>query len=517
MIRITPFFLKFLSLIVILNSNIFLGYTQTPIIFSDIESEMKIGSYSAIFEDTLSNKTIDNVLGSPFILSSTDVLNLDVSKSTFWIKFKIENKTNVNNLLLHITNPMIDEITLYSVKNYNVEQQESITSSVPIYKRKYNHQDFIFDLDITSNTLSEFIIKVKSSKMIILPIRIGTSRIIDKNTRTKDLIFGIFFGIMLVMFLYNLFIYFTVRDSSYLYYVIYILIVTLTQLSFQGYTYKYIWPKNIWLINHSFFILSAMVGISAGEFIKYFLEIKKYSKYLYNGFYFFYALYVLGLVFMFSKSYQISHKLIDLTALSISFYILFAAFKIMRKGNRSAIFLLISWGVFLAGVTIFAMKNFGILPSNNFTEYTMPMGAAIETVLLSFALAARINDYKREKEESQKIAFIALEDKEKLVREHNVMLEQKVEERTIELNKTLNNLKETQSQLVDAEKMASLGQLTAGIAHEINNPINFVSSNISPLKQDIDDLKTIIEKYNEINTNNFDEKIKEVEALRSEL
>ncbi len=59
----------------------------------------------------------------------------------------------------------------------------------------------------------------------------------------------------------------------------------------------------------------------------------------------------------------------------------------------------------------------------------------------------------------------------------------------------MGELKEAQTQLVDAEKMASLGQLTAGVAHEINNPINFVSSNISPLKQDIEDLKEILEKY----------------------
>ncbi|HAL81224.1 MAG TPA: hypothetical protein DCO83_02480 [Mucilaginibacter sp.] len=71
-------------------------------------------------------------------------------------------------------------------------------------------------------------------------------------------------------------------------------------------------------------------------------------------------------------------------------------------------------------------------------------------------------------------------------------MELKVNERTVELsesnqelNKTLDDLKQAQGQLVEAEKMASLGQLTAGIAHEINNPINFVTSNITPLNRDI--------------------------------
>lgn len=63
------------------------------------------------------------------------------------------------------------------------------------------------------------------------------------------------------------------------------------------------------------------------------------------------------------------------------------------------------------------------------------------------------------------------------------------------LNETMTNLKETQSQLIQSEKMASLGQLTAGVAHEINNPINFVSANIKPLKEDLSDLIKCINYY----------------------
>ncbi|MEN9522974.1 MAG: hypothetical protein RL065_1351, partial [Bacteroidota bacterium] len=66
-----------------------------------------------------------------------------------------------------------------------------------------------------------------------------------------------------------------------------------------------------------------------------------------------------------------------------------------------------------------------------------------------------------------------------------------------ELNETLVKLQTTQQQLVQSEKMASLGQLTAGVAHEINNPINFVSSSIGSLKRDIDDVKLLLKTYQE--------------------
>jgi C4-dicarboxylate-specific signal transduction histidine kinase len=57
-----------------------------------------------------------------------------------------------------------------------------------------------------------------------------------------------------------------------------------------------------------------------------------------------------------------------------------------------------------------------------------------------------------------------------------VRLEKKVEERTIRLKQSLEELKQTQNQLIQKEKMASLGELTAGIAHEIKNPLNFVNN-----------------------------------------
>ena len=156
----------------------------------------------------------------------------------------------------------------------------------------------------------------------------------------------------------------------------------------------------------------------------------------------------------------------------------------------------------------------------------MPIGAALEVILLSLALADRINIFKAEKEKSQEETLKALQENEKIIREQNVVLELKVNERTHELsesnqelNSTLENLKQTQTQLVESEKMASLGQLTAGIAHEINNPINFVTSNINPLKRDIEmvlNALTVIENVG-LSDVSTDDKLKQIKEYKEEL
>ncbi|MBT9311839.1 sensor histidine kinase [Leptothoe kymatousa] len=74
-------------------------------------------------------------------------------------------------------------------------------------------------------------------------------------------------------------------------------------------------------------------------------------------------------------------------------------------------------------------------------------------------------------------------------------LESRVEERTRELSNTVHKLKDTQAQLIQTEKMSSLGQMVAGIAHEINNPISFIQGNIEPLEDYFQDLLALLDTY----------------------
>ncbi len=110
------------------------------------------------------------------------------------------------------------------------------------------------------------------------------------------------------------------------------------------------------------------------------------------------------------------------------------------------------------------------------------------------------------------------------LKKHEEALEREVIRQTAQINQqkeeilaTLENLKETQAQLLDADKMASLGQLTAGIAHEINNPINFVFAGINSLKANINDVLEVLEAYSEITDENVAQQLEEVNALKEDI
>ena len=485
----------------------------------------KIGQQAEVFS-TSEELSIKQVMEQGnFQPIDTKVPNLGVSNQTHWIRFTVKSQDSFEKILLDINNPILDIVNLYKKLENGYEVVLS-GEKVPIHKRYLNHQDFIFPLDFKDYQQErDFILEVKSGEQVILPLVLGESEAVEENLLLRDLIMGLYFGLILVMFFYNIFIYFTTRDSSYLIYVFYILSVGLVQANLQGFTYKFLWPSSPWMATHSIYILNTTTAFLAVAFMRSFVHIKQLLPKLNRWLNLFLLLYIVGLVIAIMGEYNTAYSFMNVAALLLSFYMLVVLALAVRRGSRPAKFFLIAWSVFLVGIIIFVLKDASVIPYNTFTAFILQIGSGLEVVLLSFGLADKINLLKKEKEESQKQALEASKENERIVKQQNIMLEAQVDVRTKELRstnhdleKTLSDLKSAQTQLVDQEKMASLGQLTAGIAHEINNPINFVTSNVSPLKRDVDDIFEVLDKYDVIKDGSqFDAEKESIEALKEEI
>lgn len=495
---------------------------QEPVIFKG--NNLVIGNHVSILEDPTNKLSIKEVVNSnAFIPSNVPIPNLQLSRSDFWIRFSIKNESDQEQILLALEYPMLSTCEFYSMVDGRV-QKLSYDEAFSI--RKYKHQNFIFDINLSKETTSVYYLRVKSSEQMVLPLIIGSEKTIMEKLVTNDLAWGIFIGLILVMVVYNFFIWLSVKDSSYFYYVFYSLFVGLTQITLSGYTYRFIFSNSPELNHLSIILFAGLAGVTGNLFMMHFLQTRENTPKLHKATYVSIFIYSAAIVLRLLGYDQASYRAIDIAAVTTVLLTFTVTISLSLKGYRPAILFLLAFSLFFTGLLLFVLRNLGIVPYNDFSNYTKEGGIALNVVVLAFALADKINTFKREKERSQEETLMALKENERIIREQNINLETKVNERTQELsqansdlNQTLIDLKEAEGQLVEAEKMASLGQLTAGIAHEINNPINFVTSNITPLNRDVDLLINFIEEMEKIGLSDLsvEEKKSQIEEHKEEL
>ncbi len=477
-------------------------------------------------EDKTGALSVNEAAVAPFFKSPSDVPGFFVSASSFWVKFIVENTTEDPKLVINLEHATLDDAVLY-YPSETLDGFDSIalSESRPFANRKYNYQTYMFDAQVKKGEQKTFFLKVRASEQLLIPITVGHVERTFEKIATNDLIFGLYIGLILVMVLYNLFLFFSTRESSYFYYVLYMVFVGITQAQLQGYTFRFLWPNTPVINNYAAFLVPFFNGLAALEFIRNFLNLKSVSRRFNRGIFLFEGLYCISLVLGVMGMFRGAQVAVQLTAFCTAFYVLGICSFLAAKQIHGAKTLLIAWSIFLCSVIVFVLRNVGILPYNYLTFYALQIGSAVEAVLLSLALADRINTYRRNQELARKEALKASLENERLVKDQNIILEQQVHERTQELedandnlNHTLSQLKNAQSQLVESEKMVSLGQLTAGIAHEINNPINFVTSNIKPLELDVSDLLSVIKKYEAVDTSkNVEEQFIEINAYKKQI
>lgn len=480
--------------------------------------ERVLAGYNISYMEMKDSTSLEEALQKgTFIANTKDVLNFGLSNSYYWIKLPLVNRTGGSTLTVNIDQATLNMVQVYQPDSEGVYRRTYLAgTNYPFSAREGNSPSYMVTANVKTGDTTTLYIQAKSNSPMLVPIIISRKRVALEYQNERNSVFYVYIGIMACMFFYNLFLMFSIKDDrSYIWYVIHTLLVALTQASFLGYTFQLIWPDSPWMARQSIFILTCLVSIAGILFLQSFLQTRKFTPRINRLFYIFFASYGIIMLLSLLGFGTLSYKLLQPTQLLVAIFILYLAGTLVKRGFKQARFYLLSWSLFMVAIITFALKDFDIIPYNTFTATLMLTGSAVQVVLLSFALADKINIL-------QATTIRVTKENLKMIEERNTELEMRVQERTQELlatneelTETLDDLKQAQSQLVESEKMASLGQLTAGIAHEINNPINFVTSNVSPLKRDVGmllDAMEIIENIGLNETLTTEEKKKQIQA-----
>ncbi len=489
-----------------------------------------LGKQIEFFTDTVSAYDVSNIANCPkFQISKLQVPVITTPRYNIWARFTLKNATDRSNFLFTINYAYISNLWLYKLDSADKLSLVTHTgNSLPYTDRPYENINFIFPFSIAPSETQTYYVKIYSVHPLELPLSITDNEGESRNYFQQNFIIGIYLGIIISFFLYNAFLFFSTKDKNYLLYIIYLFFLGFAQITFGGWAFKYFWPSQPAINFYAVVITSALAGMAGVAFGKSFLNAAQFTPRLNKVLNVLIFLYALSCILICIKQSYFSYILLNYNSVLVGVLLLVTSIVILKKGYRPANFYLFAWSFFLLGLIVYSLRNVGIVPTTNFTRSILYFGSALEAVLLSIALADRINILKKETMVLQEKALEASQENERLVKEQNIILEQKVEQRTHQLTQSntqlsvaLENLKDAQTQLVEAEKMASLGQLTAGIAHEINNPINFVKSNINPLRLDVRDLLDILNEYDGLHKineeSNYKKKLTEIERLKKEI
>lgn len=385
-------------------------------------------SSSDIFIDETRTLNIHEIIKKEFKKNKKNILSFGYDpKINVWLRFTIKNNTNKELLkIIEYANALTTDIELFNANNLNDKKQEGL------FHTNINRNSFnpIFKISIKRNSQETYYIKAASSiTTLIVKLKLWNENDFYKKEIKHQLILGLFFGSMLILGLYNLFIYFFTKDKSYLFYVMYIFGIIAHQLIYVGFANIYLLKQEtiIFIVNNAS-ILVAFPIFSIGLFTKSFLQLKKSSKLNTILNIFLLLIPISLLIFTFTSDFNKYRNLLSI--IFLLYILLLTIYQVINK-NRQAYFILFGWIVIFLSVLLMFLSSIGVFNIYEYFSYVIEIALVSEAIIFSIALADRINSLQKEKNDIN----------EKLIKQQKnetLSLSKKVEEKTENLQKTLN-------------------------------------------------------------------------------
>ncbi len=474
----------------------FLVGQDITISYNSLEKVISVADKITYLEDTtsqfISNPNQILSFETKFVKNEGEVLNFANTQSAFWFRLEIERKVD-EKIYLEINNPMLDSVIFFEKIDNQLQQIGQSGAAFAFQKREIQYTEPNFSLPLREGEKKIFYLYIKSNFPTQTTLSIGTAKKILEAQHPFDVAIGVYIGIMLVMGLYNLFVFLSVRDKIYLYYVIYVFGICLTYTMFKGYSFEFLWSASE-KINFYIPVVSSFVVFFMLLFARSFLEINKNYPKLDKGFFVLLFMTVVSMIIGSLGIYGVSAIIGQLAVILMAIYLLATTIYLLIKGYKPARFFLFAWSIYLVGLIIFILQLNAAIPHTWFTNNAILFGSASEVVLLSLALADRINVYKKQKDLDQKQILAKTIENETLIKEQNKVLQIKVKEATEDLRISIEELNSTNEEL---NAMLDTIQSQNQVIEESSREINTMNEELTATNEELSSTNEELNSTNE--------------------
>ncbi|MBK6265054.1 receptor [Marivirga sp. S37H4] len=412
-----------------------LFFFQQPVLEIPREQAETILSINELyyFKDTTNQLTFEEIskesFQNKFHLSPNFKPDDYNRKSAYWVKLNFTLPPENGNYVLEFYDQTIDSIDAHISKDGQNFEMIKLGDAYPFSDKNLKHKNFDILLDGGTEYTSYF--RIKNSQYADIRIAIKKIDRFIHYSLSEYFIYGLFYGMILIISLHNILIFLAIQEKKYLYYTMYILSVGLYAMCIDGIAYQYLWPDQPEWNQKAYGVALFSIIFWSVIFSETFLNTKKRSPKLHKIIHAVLILrIILFLIAIFFDNSLFRLRNIEIIPLSLIFI---AGIVVWIRGYKPARFFVLAYGFLFLGFLLKALVMQSIIPFNILTYYSLHLCFILEMLFLTFALSDRVRILKSNRDRALKRIVSQHEQNAIIIKRINKELERKVEERTEDL------------------------------------------------------------------------------------